>query len=200
VIQKGENHFLKNLTRERIKVMNQKTIVEIVFKATVITGLLIVIALQFDKKESIVYVDAVKLVNGYKGMQAARKEFEMKTAAWKTNLDTLKTELEVKIKEYEAARTRLSTKEKALTEELIRTKQEQYMNYQNIIAEKIQKEDQELTTKVLGKVNDYIKKYGEEKGYAIIMAATQYGNIVYAEKGMDITEQVLEGLNKERAN
>lgn len=180
--------------------MNHRSIAEMVFKATVIAGLLIVIALQFDKKEAIVYVDSVKLVNGYKGMQAARKEFEMKTAAWKANLDTLRTELEGKIREYEAGKARLGAKEKALTEELIRTKQEQYMNYQNIIAEKVQKEDQELTTKVLGKVNDYIKKYGEDKGYAIIMAATQYGNIVYAQKGMDITEQVLEGLNKELTN
>jgi outer membrane protein len=180
--------------------MTQRSILEMVFKAVVITGLVIVIALQFDKKESIVYVDSVKLVNGYKGMQAARKEFEMKANAWKANLDTLKIELEAKIKEYETTRARLSAKEKTLTEELIRTKQEQYMNYQNIIAEKVQKEDQELTTKVLSKVNDYIKKYGEEKGYAIIMAATQYGNIVYAQKGTDITDQVLEGLNKELTN
>lgn len=56
--------------------MKQRSIWEIGFKAVVIIGLLIVIIFQFDKKESIVYVDAVKLVNGYKGMQAARKEFE----------------------------------------------------------------------------------------------------------------------------
>jgi outer membrane protein len=177
--------------------MTNKSILELLFKGVVIAGLIIVIALQFDKNESIVYVDAVKLMNGYKGMQAARKDFESKTNAWKANLDTLKFELEGKIKQYEATRTKLSAKEKALTEELIQTKQDQFVNYQNIIAEKIQKEDQELTTKVLGKVNDYIKKYGEDKGYSIIMAATQYGNIVYAEKGMDITEKVLEGLNKE---
>jgi len=180
--------------------MTQKSIWEFVFKAVVIAGLIVVIALQFAKKEAIVYVDSVKLVNGYKGMQAARKEFELKAAAWKANLDTLKNELEGKIKEYELTRAKLSVKEKALTEELLQTKQEQFINYQNIISEKIQKEDQELTTKVLGKVNDYITKYGEAKGYAIIMAATQYGNIVYAEKGMDITEQVLEGLNKEVVN
>lgn len=180
--------------------MTTKAIWEIAFKAIVIAGLIVVITLQFDKKDSIVYVDAIKLVNGYKGMQAARKEFELKTQAWKANLDTLKTELESKIKEYESTRLKLSAKEKSLMEELLQTKQDQFMNYQNIISEKIQKEDQELTTKVLGKVNDFIKKYGEEKGYSIIMAATQYGNIVYAEKGMDITEEVLVGLNKEVTN
>ena len=170
------------------------------FKSIVIVGLIVVIALQFEKKEVIAYVDSVKLVNGYKGMQAARREFEQKTAVWQANLDTLKNELELKVKQYESTHAKLSSKEKTLTEELLQTKQEQLINYQNIVAEKIQKEDKELTTKVLGKVNDYLKKYGEERGYLIIFAATQYGNIVYAAKGSDITDQVLEGLNKEIAN
>lgn len=180
--------------------MKRKLTWEIGFKAIVVIGLLIVIVFQVRKDESIVYVDAAKLVNGYKGMQAARKEFEVKTNAWRANLDTLKIEFETKVKEYESTSAKLTLKERKLTEELLQTKQEQYLNYQNIIAEKIQKEDQELTGKVLGKVNDFIKKYGEEKGYAIIMAATQYGNIVYAEKGKDITDEVLQGLNREISN
>ena len=180
--------------------MKTKSVLEVAFKTMILLALLTVIVFQFRKNESIVYVDAVKLVNGYKGMQAARREFELKTNAWKANLDTLKTELDGKIRDYEATQGRLSAKEKALTEELLQTKQEQYLNYQNIIAEKIQKEDQELTGKVLGKVNDFIKRYGEERGHAIIMAATQYGNIVYAEKGKDITDEGLEGLNREIPN
>lgn len=180
--------------------MKTKTIWETSFKAVVVIGLLTVITFQLQKSESIVYVDAAKLVNGYKGMQAARKEFEMKTNAWKANLDTLKFEFDAKVKEYESTAGKLTMKERKLTEELLQTKQEQYINYENIIAEKIQKEDQELTGKVLGKVNDFLKRYGEEKGYAIIMAATQYGNIVYAEKGKDITAEVLLGLNDEIPN
>lgn len=149
--------------------------------------------------QKIVYVDAQKLVNGYKGMQDARKEFELKSNAWKTNLDTLRSEAEVKIKEYEQSAAKLSAKERALMEELIETKQQQFMNYQQVVAEKVKAADQELTSKVLSKVNDYIKKYGNEKGYSIILAATQYGNIAYGDAPMDITEDVLEGLNQEYA-
>src|SRR6185369_13031260 len=94
----------------------------------------------------------------------------------------------------------LSAKEKKLTEELINSKHEQYLNYQQVIKEKVQKEDQDLTKKVLDKVNDQIKKYGKEKGYRIILAATQYGNIVYAEDGMDVTDEVLKVLNNEFGN
>src|SRR5690349_19140125 len=123
--------------------MNKKSIFEILFKAIVLTALAVVITLQVDKQNSIVYVDAMKLVNGYKGFQSARKELEFKSGALRSNLDTLKLELEGQIKEYETKAASLSKREKMLMEELIKTKQEQYVNYQNVIAEKIQKEDQE---------------------------------------------------------
>jgi outer membrane protein len=178
----------------------KQSILEAGFKVVVIACLALVIVLHFSKTESIVFVDAIKLVNGYKGMQAARKGFELRTSAWKANIDTLKTELDAKIKTYEATHKQLTSKEKALTEELLQTKHDQLVNYQNVIAEKIKQEDKELTSQVLGKVNDYLKKYGEAKGYGIIMAATQYGNIVYAQKGKDITDEVLKGLNGEITN
>ena len=150
--------------------------------------------------KAIVYVDSVKLMNGYTGMKNARKAYEAKTTVWKSNLDSLKTELQAKIKDYQSKQAKLSLKEKQLTEELLNSKQQEFMNYQQIVSEKIQKEDQELTASVIGKVNDYIKKYGEDNGYDIILAATQYGNIVYSEKSRDITDKILEGLNKEYAN
>ncbi|MEO7988563.1 MAG: OmpH family outer membrane protein [Chryseolinea sp.] len=179
---------------------SNRSIFEVVFKLLTVIALGVLIVLQFTPKDSIVYVDSIKLMNGYTGMKVARKAYEEKVTVWRTNLDSLKSELESKIKDYQAKQSKLTAKEKQLTEELLQTKQQQFVNYQQIISEKVEKEDQELTTQVVGKVNEYIKKYGEEKGYTIIMAATQYGNIVYSQKGMDITDKVLEGLNKEYTN
>ncbi len=179
----------------------KKSFFEIAFKLFTVVALGFLITMQFmSKDDSIVYVDSIKLMNGYSGMKEARKAYEAKVTVWKTNLDSLKVELDEKIKDYQSKQAKLSAKEKQLTEELLQSKQQQFMDYQQIISEKVQKEDQELTTSVLGKVNDYIKKYGEDKGYGIIMAATQYGNIVYSKKGKDITDEVLEGLNKEYHN
>jgi outer membrane protein len=180
--------------------MNTKAILELTFKLLTITGIVTLVFFQLRSNDSIVYVDAIKLMNGYTGMKEARKEYAAKTNIWKTNLDSLKLELESKIKDYQAKHASLTAQEKKLTEELLESKQQQFINYQQAISEKIQKEDQELTTEVLAKVNAYIKKYGEGKGYDIIMAATQYGNIVYSGEGKDITDKVLEGLNKDYAD
>ncbi|MFN9862016.1 MAG: OmpH family outer membrane protein, partial [Bacteroidota bacterium] len=35
------------------------------------------------KQEKMVYVDSAKLLNGYKGMQAARQEYQKKATSWK---------------------------------------------------------------------------------------------------------------------
>jgi outer membrane protein len=177
--------------------MKKPLFFEGLFKAFVVTGLGIVIVLMLRNQNSIVYVDAVKLMNNYKGMTSARQEFELRANPLKANLDTLKIEFETKLSEYHSKGNKLSVSERKLFEELLKSKEDQYISYQKAITEKIQKDDQELTAQVLTRINDYVKKFGEEKGYEIIMAATQQGNIIYATEGKDITDEILEGLNKD---
>lgn len=149
------------------------------------------------QRSSIVYVDANQLINNYKGMQEARKTYQQKAVTWKANVDTLSSEVQRQIMDYEKASGRMTPKERELSEELIRTKQKHLMEYQQAMNAQAQQEDTKMTGEVVAQINSYIKKYGEEKGYTIVMAATEYGNIAYADEGLDITEEVLEGLNKE---
>jgi outer membrane protein len=175
--------------------MKLKDIIYLVIAVVLFMAVGILYTMHYGAQNKYVYVDVQRLANGYKGMQNAKKEFEAKTETWKVNLDTLRREAELKIKEYEATGAKLSARDKRAMEEMIQSKQQQYAEYQQAITEKMQKEDQEMTSKVLSEMNDQIKKIGKQRGYTIIMAATQYGNIVYASEGADITDEVLEGLN-----
>lgn len=149
------------------------------------------------QRSSIVYVDSNQLINEYLGMLEARKVYQKKAESWKANIDTLTTEVKKHVMEYEKNNSRLTAKERQLSVELIRTKQKQLTEYQQAMNSQAEQEDARMTGEVIAQINAYIKKYGEEKGYTIVMAATQYGNIAYADEGLDITEEVLEGLNKE---
>jgi outer membrane protein len=146
---------------------------------------------------SIVYVDSNQLINNFKGMQNARKVYQQKAVTWKANIDTLSAEVQRQIVDYEKQSGKMSVKERQLSEELIRTKQKQLMDYQQAMNAQAQQEDSKMTGEVIVQINSFIKKYGEEKGYTIVMAATEFGNIAYAKEGLDITDEVLEGLNKE---
>lgn len=174
-----------------------RNFIDIGFKTLLVVAVVVLYVFHYESQRSLVFVDAQRIVAGYKGAKAARRELEEKSAVWKANLDTLRGELEGKIKEYDQRKAKMTAKEKQLTEELIRTKQDQFINYQQAIQDKARQEDQELSQKVLDKVNDYIKRYGTRNGYKIILAATQYGNIAYAQDGIDVTDEVLKGLNAE---
>src|SRR5690348_12813129 len=80
-------------------------------------------------KQNIVYVDAIKLISKYKGMDDAKKQFNSKNDALKLNLDTLKNELQQVISNYEKTKDKSSLKERQLTEQLIGAKQKQYYEY-----------------------------------------------------------------------
>jgi len=151
----------------------------------------------FTHNEKVVYVDSSKLLNNYKGMQAARAVYQQKANAWKANIDTLASEVQQQISTYEKESPKMTVKERQLSQELIRNKQKQFSDYQQAMNTQAQQEDAKMTSDVVTQINAYLKKYGESKGYKVILAATEYGNLAYADEGLDITNEVLEGLNKE---
>lgn len=168
----------------------------IIYTALGVSVLSLVLSLLFFfKKESIVYVDSLKLVSQYKGAMAAKAEYERKAALWKANIDTLSNELSQTILQYGKDKTKLSVKEKTLTEELIASKQQQLENYKAAISQNAAKEDQEMTARVFKEISEFLKKYGEKHGYDYILGATNMGNVVYARSGRNITEEVLKELN-----
>jgi outer membrane protein len=150
----------------------------------------------FNRKE-IVYVDSMKLITNFKGAKVAKDAYEKKIAVWKANIDTLTMETNREMAKYEKEKKGMSAREQKLSEELIGTKQQQLESYRQATAENASKEDQLVTGKVFKEINDFLKQYGEQKGYEFIMAATSAGNIVFAKKGNDITDEVLEKMNAE---
>ena len=156
---------------------------------------LVVALIALADQKKIVYVDSLKLISNYKGAKVAKQAYELKASVWRANLDTLMAELNREIAKYEKDKVKMSAREKKLSEELIASKQQQLQSYQQVTADNAAKEDKEITGKVFSEINDFLKQYGEEKGYEFIMAATNAGNIVFAKKGNDITEEVLEKMN-----
>ena len=144
-----------------------------------------------------VYVDVNKLLDGYKRTKLVRAEFETKAKNLNANVDSLMTDWQKEIKTYEKERSTMSKKELELKQQLLGNKQQQINNYQEAIQKQIQEEDKKSTQTVINDINDYVKEYGKKKGHDIIFGASGSGNIMYASDAADLTQEILEGLNKE---
>lgn len=156
------------------------------------------LALYFSKSSSeLVYVDVNKLIIGYEKTKIAKAEFDKKATLMKSNVDSLVSNWQTELKNYEKERTAFSPKELKLKQELLGNKQQQINGYQEAIQKKIQEEDKKVTQTVINDINDYIKEYGKSHSYKIIFGASGGGNIMYADESTDLTEEILKGLNAE---
>jgi outer membrane protein len=145
----------------------------------------------------LVYVDVNKLIEGYHHTKIAKAEFDKKTQSIKSNVDSLLSGWQKELKEYERERPALSAKELQFKQELLSNRQQQINSYQQGVQKQIQEEDKKITQTVINNINDYVKEYGKEHGYKIIFGASGGGNIMYADEGTDLTQDVLKGLNAE---
>ncbi len=155
-------------------------------------------ALYSSKNASeLVYVDVNKLLEGYKRTKIVRAEFEVKAKTMSANVDSLMVDWQNELKNYEKERSKMSKKEIELKQQLLGNKQQQLNNYQQAIQKQIQEEDKKVTQTVINDINDYVTEYGKKHKHKIIFGASGGGNIMYADDATNLTETILEGLNKE---
>ncbi len=171
--------------------MNTKIINVIVALLTAVVIALSVVV--FTKSEKIAYIDTAKLLSNYPQMQEIKKKLEIEAGKARSNVDTLTMEFQNSLKEYEKNQSKMTTKERSLSEELLRNKQSQLVQYQQALDQKLKQEEQKQTQAILTNINAFITEYGKQKGYKLILA-TSGGNIAYGDNGVDITEEILKGL------
>lgn len=137
-----------------------------------------------DKKTGYVYVE--KLYDAYNGKSDIEKDLKAIENRQHNILDTLKLEITA----LEAA---VGNKD-ALG--LAQTKRGNYTRLVQEFSEYNTVESQKHVQELLKQINEYVKDYGEEKGYIYIFGATGNGSLMYAAKGDDLTEDVSKYINK----
>ena len=144
-----------------------------------------------------VYVDVNQLLDGYKRTAIVKAEFQKKATAMKSNVDSLLGSWQKELKDYEKERSSMTAKEIELKQELLSNRQQQINGYQKAIQKQLQEEDLKSTQTVTNDINDFVKEYGKNNGYQIILGATGGGTIMYADEGANLTEEILNELNRE---
>lgn len=129
-------------------------------------------------------------------MIAARAAYQKKYKAWQAEVDTLISDIEKMIIEHEKSIPDMTSKERELSEALIRSKQNELKRFQEAVLVKAKEAESQMTGQVLADINAFINDYGKENGYNLILGATTMGNIAYGQKELNITERLVKVLNQ----
>ena len=154
-------------------------------------------ALLQAEEVKIGYIDTVKIFSNFKETIEAEEIYKKEVDAWKKQAEEMETEL-AKMRETIQSQTLMLSEEK-LQEKKMEFDQsaEAYRKFMNdVFGEngEAARRNKELTDPIVEKINAVISKLAEEQGYTMVFDAAQ-GNIIYADKSIDLTDVVIAELD-----
>ena len=154
--------------------------------------------ISFSQVGRIGYIDSMRLRTEYKEFTEAQVKFDKEVVEWEAQADSMKKEIDSLQTEFDKIKLILSEEKKKERENFLDEKNLAYNKFtEEIFAPggKIEKRNAELTKPILDKINQVLEKVALENNFDIIFDSVN-GNIAYAKKTIDLTDKVLEELEK----
>ncbi|MGD1048225.1 MAG: OmpH family outer membrane protein, partial [Candidatus Krumholzibacteriaceae bacterium] len=129
----------------------------------------------------------------------AEAVYKKEVDAWKKKASDMEADLAKMREELQSQSLMLSEEKQAEKKLQFDQKMKDYNQFMSdVFGDNGQaaKRNKELTQPIVEKINAVIAKIAEADGYTIVFDAAQ-GNIVYAKKALDLTDRVMQELEKE---
>lgn len=144
----------------------------------------------------IAFVKTGVLVDGFLGMKESKSTYDKKIAEWQSNVDTLTNQLNQGITRFELNRGDYKPEKLEEQIQIIEQQKLNLHNYKEAIDQRAKQEYDKAIQGPINQINSFVERYAEIHGYDLVLGTTQEGNILYGNKAVDITNEVLKELNK----
>lgn len=149
----------------------------------------------------IVYVNTDTLLTNYDYYKDVVKEFENKRFAAENELQRRSKSFqnEVALFQRQVQAGGMSQQQGQTKQQQLAQKEQDIMMYRDNTSTALAEEQAAKTDELISNIQDYLKKYNEDDIYDMVIGYSKGGGVLYAKDQMDITNEVLKGLNEEYA-
>jgi outer membrane protein len=144
------------------------------------------------------YVDLVKALNESESGKKAKSDLEFMIKNKQSSLDE-------KGKVIEKGKADLEKQSSVLSADARKAKEEELerllRDYQRLVADsqgEVKKKEGELTGEIVKEIRAIVQKIGQDENYTLILESAE-GQILYAQKEVDLTESVIRKYNESKA-
>ncbi|QQL48246.1 OmpH family outer membrane protein [Mucilaginibacter ginkgonis] len=147
-------------------------------------------------KGEIVYINQDTLLNQYTYFKDMTSRLESKGKAAQADLQSRGQAFQREVAEYQKNAQTMAADVRQNTEKHLQSKNQELQQYQQNAGAQVQNDQAAEQLKLYERISDFVKKYAEEKGYKMVLTY-QKGNatMLYGAPGLDITKEVVKGLN-----
>jgi outer membrane protein len=148
---------------------------------------------------SIVFVNSDSLLDNYPFFNKLKNTIEKKQDSIENILKNRSKSLENDFKAYQEKGTTMTDQERQAAEESFGKRQQELMLYKEDMTNELAKEEENLNDSLHNNLISALKKYNKDKNYHFILGYQKGSGILLASDSLDITKQIIEELNREKA-
>ena len=143
----------------------------------------------------IAYFDIDSLQTHYEYFKDVSSQIKAKESSITSELTNLQNSYQKKIREWQQKGPTMSQSEGEAAQREYAQMQQRYEQRQVMLEQELQKQKMEMMTDVRKRIEDYLRDYNQEKGYAFILSYEPGFMLYYKDSIYDITGDVISGLN-----
>lgn len=147
-----------------------------------------------------VYVQVDSLLKNYDFFKDTRKELENKNFQLENELTTKGRSLQNEVAFFQQRAATMTPEQARSTEAQLMKKQQDLMAYRDQSAQALGQEEAKKNEELYKNIRSYIDKYNKENGYEYVLGYSLGGGILFANPSLDVTQKIVDGLNKDYKN
>lgn len=149
---------------------------------------------------TIVYVNSDSVVSNYDYIKDKQAELEGKTRKLDAEYKNRAQGLQAEFNNYQQNSSNLTMGQARAVEEDLLKKQQNLKLYEQSLMQELANDEARIGQELYDQVSKIVADYGKENNIHIVVKYNQGSDILYANDGMDITNDVIELLNAEYKN
>ena len=143
----------------------------------------------------IAYFDIDSLQTKYEYFKDVSNQVKVKETSMTAQLNSIQQSYQKRMKELQAKGPTMNQTEAEAAQREYAQMQQKYQERQMSMEQDLKKHQLDMMTDVRNKIEDYLKEYNKQKGYAFILSYEPGFMLYYKDSIYDITNDVINGLN-----
>ncbi|RZK79854.1 MAG: OmpH family outer membrane protein [Pedobacter sp.] len=147
--------------------------------------------------EKIVYVNSDSLLTKYQYFKDVQVKLQAKAKTAQQDMASKAQAYQREVAQYQSQANTLPADQRASTEERLGRKQQELQAYQQNAGAALQTEQATENEKLYDKIAEYLKTYAKKKGFKMVLSYSKANpTILFADESLDVTSEVIIGLNE----
>jgi outer membrane protein len=147
----------------------------------------------------VAYINQDTLLKYYDYVKVNAAALEEKAKGYRQQLETRQASLEREVQQYRAGAGNLTMNQARDLEAALQQKGQNLQMFEQTLSQQMMDEQGRIAQELYTKITDYLKEYSQAHGIAVVIKYDRESDLLYAGDSLDISKDVVKGLNEKWA-